>query len=250
MGLSETGAAFLIAMQSQAVSHPRFTGQRLDPLSLTPKDLGRLLPIAVRMCDNASGPQAARTAAHQVVWQATQIDPEFSTEDAQAFLRFCAPAELRQLHGADFILRVLARRHEELSDLSGVIAPHLLRAGNGNSDANDVQEPHGWLLLASLCKTPEAELLAEATRKNYASSPLLLDELEVMLSLARRDAITLARLASPWAGMPRDDSDLEPPGTYPLAHLPSYMAFAQRALAKAMEKVRRIHAGVEPYAAD
>ena len=250
MELSEIGAAFLVAMQSRAVSHPRFTGQRLDPSGLTPKDLGRLLPIAVRMCDNASGPQAARAAAQQVVWQATLIAPEFSAEDARAFLRFCAPAELHRLHGAGFILKVLARRREELCDLSEVIAPHLLRAGKGNSDANCVQEPHGWLLLASLCKTPETELLADAMRKNYASSPLLLDELEVMLSLPRRDAIMLARLASPWMGRPRNDSDLEVPGTYPLAQLPTYMVFAQRALAKAMEKVSRVHAGFEPYAAD
>ena len=250
MELSETGAAFLIAMQSRAASHPRFTGQRLDPSRLTPKDLGRLLPIAVRMCDNASDPQTARVAARQVLWQATLTDPEFGAEDAHAFLSSCAPAELRQLHGADFILKVLAGRPEELFDLSKVIARHLPGAGKGNSDASCAQEPHGWLLLASLCKMPEAELLAEVMRKNYASSPLLLDELEVMLSLRMRDAIMLARLASPRAAMPRDDSDLEAPGTYPLAHLPSYMAFAQRALATALDKVGRIHAGVEPYAAD
>src|SRR5262245_54613622 len=126
MELTETGAAFLIAMQSHAVSHPRFTGQWLDPSGLTPEDLGRLLPIAVRMGDNASGPQAAHNAARQVLSQAKLIDPEFSAEDAQAFLRFCGPAELRQLGGADFILKVLARRREDF-DLSEVIAPHLLR---------------------------------------------------------------------------------------------------------------------------
>ena len=252
MELSETGAAFLVAMQSGAVSHPRFTGQRLNPSRLTPKDLGRLLPVAVRMRDNTSGAQAASVAARQVLSQAMLIDPEFCAEDAQAVLKFGAPTEVSQPNewlGADFILKVLAGCADQLPDLSDLVAPHLPSAEWEKGDAERAQGAHGWLLLASLCKTPEAEMLADTIRTSSANAPLLLDELEVMVSLPMRDAITLARLASRWA-MPRDDSDLEAPGTYLLAHLPSYMAFAQRALATASEKVSRIHAGVDPYAAD
>ena len=229
MELSETGAAFLAVMKSQAVSHPSFKGQRLDPSRLTPVDIGRLLPIALQRQNELPPSSPARQAIALVLRQANHIEFQIEAKDARTVLRLWEPSELRRREATlvaqppDAVLKLLAGCTEEISDLSDLIAPYLSRPDgreHGSENPHTIWNPHGQLLLASLCKTPEATALSDAVRASSGNSPLLQDEFDVMLSLPLRDAAAVARCATVWP-TPREDKALEPRGTYPLGHIPS-----------------------------
>ncbi|MFM9940555.1 MAG: DUF4132 domain-containing protein [Hyphomicrobiaceae bacterium] len=259
--LSEIGTAFLAVIQSGSVTHPRFVGRQLDPSGLSPRDIGRLLPAAFQTGSLASASTAARNAAWQIIAQAKLVEPQFSSQDARTLLKHWVPPASDHLtlvpvrHDVtDRILQVISGCSEELPDISALIAPHLPSVNAQIDGAETIRaiggsRPHGWLLLASMCDTPGAERLADTIRAQCAESSLLRDEVDLMLSLPRRDAINLARIASGWAG-PRSDDDLEPRGTFPLGLLPPYLEFARRALEAAIEKAARIHAGHDPYVSD
>ena len=273
--LSEVGAASLAVMTAGPVSHPRFKGQPLDVEALTPHDLGQLLPTALQISHDLAAerqdlsadtppqvPSPAQLAAQDVVLRCFPFQPRhgdeepiFRPEDATAVLRLMAAAmrTRKTSHSPDDILAVLAGCEKPIPELPSLLAP-LLPSVEAASDSDKRttsvdQRPHGWIYLAQLTGTPEADQLVNRLRTDLAHAPLLLAELDLMKELPSAGAQVLARQASVWAS-PRSDAELEPPGTYALGHFEGYLAFSQRALASALDRVERIHDGRELYAAD
>jgi Domain of unknown function (DUF4132) len=231
-------------------AHSRFVGEPIDLAELDPLVLGDLWTTAHTILWGPGQPPhgLAEAAAQAVIDRGREIGVAFRGAACRDYLEFVtlqAEAETdKSAYGA--LSRpwrearfALARCIDLAFDGLGPAAVRFLAATEW------VAMPHLAVAMGRLagCEAQVIEKLAT----DLASSPLLVDELRGLgeLELAAVIAVAVGRYPEIFEIAPASEES-----RYAPSDDPAYAAVAEKALRQAAERVRRIHDGELPYAAD
>jgi hypothetical protein len=231
-------------------SHSRFVGEPIDLTELDPVALGDLWTVArsVPYAKHPSPPSLAETTAQAVIDHGREVGVAFrgaacrdyldyTTSEAEAVPDKSAYGALsRPWREARF---ALSRCIDLTFDGLGPAAARFLAATEWKA------MPHLAVAVGRLagCEAQVIEKLAA----DLAGSPLLVDELRELaaLELPAIVAVSIGRYPEIFEIAPAPEDTRHAPSDDP-----AYAAIAEKALRQAAERVRRIHDGELPYAAD